>query len=89
MTLQEAQNNSQFFVYLTGAKKVIKVRKSGNVKLFKKTGDWYVPVKYGLYQSFYIAASRDLNFKGNGQIINPSDSFLSADAARERMQNAW
>jgi hypothetical protein len=32
----------------------MRVRKSGAVKVWKRTGEWRMPVKYGLYESGYI-----------------------------------
>lgn len=32
----------------------MRVRKSGVVKVWKRTGDWRMPVKHGLYDSGYI-----------------------------------
>lgn len=32
----------------------MRVRKSGTVKIWKSTGEWRMPVKFGLYESGYI-----------------------------------
>lgn len=41
---------------------IVRVRRSGQTEVWKRSGDWRIPVKYGLYQSLYITPENNIHW---------------------------
>lgn len=67
---------SEYYVASPYSRRIVRVRVTGQLRQWKRTGEWRIPIKFGLYESSAIGTHSSCG-------IDPSRVFTSAREAIE------